>query len=262
MRRWLAGFLALVVLAAMSAPAAPALGIQYVANAGVLVRIGDARFLIDAPIRDGIPPYATSDAATRAQLEAAQPPFDRVDAILITHWHEDHFSPDAVAAHLAHNPRAVLVSSFEVVQRVRAIAPTLGARMKGIVPLPGTSQSVTVSGVPVRVLRIRHNPARRLPEQHVGFLVGDNPTVLHTGDADPTAGNFALLRTLPRVDVAFLPFWYVQTAENARFVRESIAPRRIFAMHLPVADAEKVQRQATEAGTGATLLVRPGTIIE
>jgi L-ascorbate metabolism protein UlaG (beta-lactamase superfamily) len=262
MRRLLGGFLALVVLAAAAAPSAPLLGIHYVANAGVLVRIGDARFLIDAPIRDGIPPYATSDAATRGQLEAAQPPFDRVDAILVTHWHEDHFSAEAVAAHLTRNPRAVLVSSFEVAQRVRALAPALADRLKGVVPLPGTSQAVTVAGVPVRVLRIRHNPARRFPEQHVGFLLGTGPTVLHTGDADPTAENFALLRALPKVDVAFLPFWYVQNADNARFVRESIAPGRIFGMHLPPADAEKVQRQVTQAGTGATLLVRPGTIVE
>jgi hypothetical protein len=33
-------------------------------------------------------------------------------------------------------------------------------------------------------------------------------------------------------------------------------------MHLPPADAEKVQGQVTQAATGATLLVRPGTIIE
>jgi len=263
MWRWLGGLLAAVIVPLFAASSsAPVLGIHYVANAGVLVRLGDVRFLIDAPIRDGIPPYATSDAATRALLEGAQAPFDRVDAILITHWHDDHFNAEAVAAHLAHNPRAVLISSLEVVQQVRAIAPALGDRLKGVVPLPGTSQPVTVAGVPVRVLRIRHNPSRRFPEQHVGFLIGTSPTVLHTGDADPTAENFALLRNLPKVDVAFLPFWYVQNASNARFVRESIAPGRIFGMHLSPDEAEKVQRQVNEAGVPARLLVRPGTVVE
>ena len=97
--------------------------LRYVANAGMLVTVGGRRFLIDAPIRDGIAPYATSPAPERDRLEIARPPYDGVDAILITHWHEDHFSPEAAAAHLAHNPRAVFVSSPEVVARLRAAAP-------------------------------------------------------------------------------------------------------------------------------------------
>ena len=61
-------------------------------------------------------------------------------------------------------------------------------------------------------------------------------TVLHVGDADPAADNFALLATLPRVDVALLPYWYVLTDNSRRFVAASIAPRRIVAMHMPVAE--------------------------
>ncbi len=63
----------------------------------------------------------------RARLESASAPYDAVDAILITHWHEDHFSPEAVAAHLTRNGHAVLVSSPEVggagARRRRSIRP-------------------------------------------------------------------------------------------------------------------------------------------
>ena len=67
--------------------------LRYVANAGVQLAFGLAKVLIDAPIRDGIPPYTTSSAGDRLRLERAQPPHDGVAAILVTHWHEDHFSP-------------------------------------------------------------------------------------------------------------------------------------------------------------------------
>ena len=239
---------------------APAL--RYVANAGVMVTVEGRRFLIDAPIRDGIPPYATSPADERARLEGAGAPYDAVDAILITHWHEDHFSPDAVAAHLTRNARAVLISSPEVVARVRAVAADLPVqRLRGILPAPGQSEAVTVGSVTVRVLRIRHNPTRRLPEQHVGFLIGEAAPVLHVGDADPAADNFGLLRSLPKVDVALLPFWYVLDAGSRRLVADAIGPRRIVAIHLPPADAADVARKLRGADVNVLLPSEPGAPI-
>jgi L-ascorbate metabolism protein UlaG (beta-lactamase superfamily) len=180
----------------------------------------------------------------------------------VTHWHEDHFSPEAVAAHLARSPRTIVISSPEVVDRLRAAAPSLpSSQLRPVLPPPGGVESVDVGGVAVRVLRIRHNPARRLPEQHVGFLIGRSSSVLHVGDADPAADNFALLAALPPPDVALLPFWYVADAANRRFVAASIRPRRIVAMHLPPGDAEKVTSALRAAGVDAEVAAVPGTPI-
>jgi L-ascorbate metabolism protein UlaG (beta-lactamase superfamily) len=234
--------------------------LRYVANAGMLVTVEGRRFLIDAPIRDGIAPYATSPADDRTRLEHARPPYDAVDAILITHWHEDHFNPEAAAAHLTRNPRALFVSSPEVVERLRAASPELpGVRLRTLLPLPGQSEELSVAGVPVRVLRIRHNPARRLPQQHVGFLIGAAAPVLHVGDADPAEDNFTLLRTLPKVDTALLPFWYVLDAESRRFVARSIAPRRMVGIHLPPGEAAAVARKLQDAKVSVVLPPPPGS---
>jgi L-ascorbate metabolism protein UlaG (beta-lactamase superfamily) len=234
--------------------------LRYVANAGVLLSSGETDLLIDAPIRDGIPPYATSSADERDKLERALAPYDGVDAILVTHWHEDHFSADAVAAHLLRNRRAILISSPEVVERVRKVAPSIPEeQLRAVLPAPGASQLTRIGSLPVRVLRIAHNPTRRLPEQHVGFLVGDSSAVLHTGDANPTRENFALLRNLPAVDLALVPFWFMQTAANREFVADAVAPRRVVAMHLPPADAEGVRLAFASAAVRAILLIQPGT---
>ena len=234
--------------------------VRYVANSGMLVTVSGRRFLIDAPIRDGISPYATSSAEERARLEEARAPYDNVDAILITHWHEDHFSPEAVAAHLSRNPRTILVSSPEVVERLRISAPTVPAsRLRAVLPVPGNSEQVDVGGVPVHVLRVRHNPARRLPEQHVAFFIGASTTVLHVGDADPAADNFALLKTLPSIDIALLPFWYVLDDANRSLVADSIRPRRIVAMHVPPGDVAKVTAALHAANVSAEVAAIPGS---
>jgi L-ascorbate metabolism protein UlaG (beta-lactamase superfamily) len=237
--------------------------VRYVANAGVLLSFGEARVLVDAPIRDGIPPYATSSSAERARLEGAEAPYDDVDAILVTHWHEDHFSAEAVAAHMKNTRRTVFISSPEVVERLREAAPGLpDARLHAVLPAPGMSANLSVRGMTIRVLRIRHNPARRFPEQHVGFLVGEAPAVLHVGDADPDRGNFALLESLPAIDVALVPHWYLQTDANRTLVRDVIRPRRIVAMHMPATEADAVRRSFAAAGVTAALLATPGTTVD
>jgi L-ascorbate metabolism protein UlaG (beta-lactamase superfamily) len=236
--------------------------VRYVANSGMLLTHSRRRFLIDAPIRDGIQPYATSTADERQRLETARAPYAEVDAILVTHWHEDHFSAEAIAAYLTHNPRTVLVSSPEVVDRVRTAAAGLPpSRYRAILPDPGAWQQVDVGGVPVRVLRIRHNPARRFPEQHVGFLVGADAPVLHVGDADPAADNFSLMRSLPAVDLAMLPFWYVSDESNRRMVADLLRPRRIIAMHVPPGDASRIEASLRAAGVSAVVAAEPGTAL-
>lgn len=236
--------------------------VRYIANSGMLVSVEGRRFLIDAPLRDGLPPYATSSVAERAMLEEARGAYADVDAILITHWHEDHFSAEAVAAHLTNSPRTILVSSPEVVDRVRALLPNLpAARLRAVLPMAGRSLRVDVGGVTVQVLRIAHSPGRRVPEQHVGFLIEGATPVLHVGDAEPRADNFTVLKALPAVDLAFVPFWFVSNAANRGMVEAAIRPRRIVAMHVPPADASEVVAALRGSVDNAVVASTPGSAL-
>jgi L-ascorbate metabolism protein UlaG (beta-lactamase superfamily) len=250
-----------VVPLADAGPTPQAAIVQYVANAGVRVDVEGRRFLVDAVFRDGLAPYATLQPDARTRLESARGEFADIDAVLVTHWHEDHFDAKAVAAHLRSNAKAVLISSPEVVSRVRQQAPALPAsRLRGLAPAPGGVARTDVAGVAVHVLRVRHNPTRRLPEQHVAFLIGSRAPVLHVGDADPVADNFAALRALPRVDQAVLPFWYVLDEASRVMVAAAIRPRHIVAVHVPPVEAERVARTLREAGVhDVTVPAREGS---
>lgn len=178
--------------------------------------------------------------------------------------HEDHFSAEAVASHLTYNAAAVLVSSEEIVERVRPFTKRVASdRLRAVTPSPGQSMAVTVGRLRIHVLRVRHNPVRRWPEQHVGFLVEDRrANVLHVGDADRTTQDFDVLRRLPRVDVALVPFWYVTGGLRASAMQSMIDRARVVAMHIPPADAASVSTQTSAAGSRVTLLTQPGSTIE
>ena len=263
--RAIAAALLALTSSAVQERAAPAgrVDVRYVANAGVLLTIDGRKLLIDVPIRDGIPPYTVPSNDERTRLEGARPPYDSLAAILITHWHEDHFSPEAVAAHLRASPLTLLISSNEVVGRVRAVAADLpAARFRAATPAAGTSLAVPLDNLQIHVLRIRHSPARRLPAEHVGFLVQGTKTILHVGDADASGGNFSLLARLPPVDVALVPFWFltdVGTATNT--VAAVIRPRHMIGLHLPAADAAKASETLTAARITARLLRTPGEVV-
>lgn len=245
--------------AATASHAAERCDLVPVANAGVLFRSGDSAFLLDAPFRDGVSPYATPSPEQRLRMETAAAPYDRVGAILITHWHDDHFDAEAVAAHLRHAPGAKLVSSAEVVARVRQAGADPG-QLRALTPEQGRTASVEIGGVRIHAVRLRHNPARRTPEQHLGFLVEGCRSVFHSGDANPDAPNFAALRRLGRIDVALLPYWYMGGADNRAFVADAISPGKIFAVHVPETERVSVA-QALRTVPNAALLPAAGRAV-
>ena len=127
-----------------------------------------ALVLVAVAIRAVLPAILRRVVVTQAdEAVIGRIEIDDVDLSLLTGGFTLHglrvFSAEAVARLLATNPRMKLLSSIEVVDRVVAIAPNLARQTVGSLPNPGQSIGGDVGGVPVRVLRIRHNRARRLP---------------------------------------------------------------------------------------------------
>ena len=65
--------------------------VTYVGNSGFLVTIGESKILIDG-IFTGFAPEYIQPAEIKELIANAQPPFDNIDLILVTHAHGDHFN--------------------------------------------------------------------------------------------------------------------------------------------------------------------------
>jgi L-ascorbate metabolism protein UlaG (beta-lactamase superfamily) len=222
---------------------APALTVTYLANEGVLLEGGGKRVAIDALHRPYGPPgeYLHLSTEERRKFEAAEPPYDGLDLLLVTHVHRDHFHPEAVGAYLAANPGTTLVSSQQVVESVKEGygKPEVEPRMREVTPAAGEKVSHQEVGVPLTLFGMPHGNQRFQWIQNLGYLVEiGGKKILHIGDADMAPRNFEPFR-LPdqKIDLALIPAWYFLYPEGQYALRKLIGAEKLVAIHVPPARA-------------------------
>ena len=218
-------------------PPGTTLEVTYIANEGVLLAGGGKQVLIDGLHREYEPGYTFLPEPYRGQIETAQPPFDKIDVILVSHRHLDHFHPDAVAAHLRHNSRTVLVSSEQIVREIETKTADFGAiraRVTTMTPALRQKVATTASGVELELLGLGHGSGRHRDIQNLGHVVKlGGKKLLHVGDAVTSAEIFeAFALNEQNIDIAFLPQWFLMSDAGADIVRNHIKPKHIVAVHL------------------------------
>jgi L-ascorbate metabolism protein UlaG (beta-lactamase superfamily) len=222
--------------------AAPAAGVKitYLANEGFLIDSAGKRVLIDGLFRDGIQPYLTVPAQLREKLEMSKPPFERLDLILASHFHADHFDPVAVATHLSHNPDALFVSTNQAVEKLKSGAAnfaSLSERSRGLCPKEGERVRLTHRGIQLQILNVHHGRGR--PIENLGLIWQiAGRKFFHIGDSMANAEDFKNYEVLrDRLDFAFIPYWYFLDEDLKKGVRDFIKPRVIVLMHIPERNA-------------------------
>jgi len=257
----------LCVAAAISLGSAPAtvrqggVSITFLANEGVLLSAGDQQVLIDALFRKYETGYAVPADSTREALERARAPFDSVELILVTHRHGDHFHPASVASHLRENPRAMLLTSAQVIDSLRGrlsaerdLTPQLLARTTA----HGARRREIINGITVELLGLPHGGARHRHVEHLGYIVDiGGRRVLHVGDTDVSEETFAPFRLdTARIDVALLPMWMVTSKEGQRVIERWIRPKHVVAIHVGTEETAKAPRAVSAAIAGAITFTR------
>ncbi len=213
--------------------------VTHIANEGFLLEGGGKKVLIDA-FFDGIQGYPVASRSLKQRMQSASAPFDGVDLVLATHYHDDHFSPGPVLRFLKANPKAAFLSTPQAVTRLRLDGKAdPSPRVEAVYPPEGRIESRTINGVRVDVLNLHHGRGRRPLVENLGFVVYlGGRRVLHIGDSEAGTPDWAPLEMHKRpVDLALLPGWYLAEPRWVEVVREQIRPVHIGAMHLAVKDA-------------------------
>lgn len=214
----------------------------------MLIAGGGKQVLIDGLHREYEASYPFLPQPYRGQIETAQPSFDRIDVILVSHRHMDHFHPQAVAEHLRHNARTVLVSSEQIVHEIETHAADYGAiraRVTTMTPALRQRTALTAAGVEIELLGVGHGTGRHRDIQNLGHVVTlAGKKLLHLGDADTAADIFDAFNLDEQgIDVAFLPRWFLTSDAGAAIVRDHIKPKHIVAVHMPARDPDHAVAQ-------------------
>ncbi len=236
--------------------------VTYLANAGILLTKGQHAVLIDGLHRFYNAAYAVLPDEQRHAIETAQAPYRDIDAIVVTHNHGDHVHAEAVLSHMQHNPRAHLYAAEQVVQAVRALQPTaeILARIHEVPAQPGAhhvAKKVVADEIQIEFLGLRHAGTRHTNVQNLGVIVHlGSLKIAHFGDAEGSTSNlegFALHRL--DIDVAFVPDWYLADTRGRNVVRQQIAAKRVFAIHI-----DPARRAATHTDPKVWEQLWPGVV--
>lgn len=216
---------------------------RYLANAGVMIERGDTKILFDPLFRNGYNRYQLVPVDIEQALFSGEPPWDSVDAIFISHFHGDHFSPRVMldflearadirlfAPRQAVSALATAGASAEVLERVTEVELSYGDE-----PVSLEFEDLTIEAV-----RVPHSgwPDNMADIENIAWRVtiDDETTVVHLGDADTKPLHYELHPDHWRgvdTDLALPPYWYFLSPRGRIVLDEHIRPDHAIGVHVP-----------------------------
>ncbi|MGA9398133.1 MAG: MBL fold metallo-hydrolase [Anaerolineaceae bacterium] len=230
--------------------------VTYVGNSGFLVTIGDKKVLIDGIIK-GFPSEYSLPVEVTDLLYNSKPPFDKIDLILATHAHDDHFDADQIAAYLAGNPDTVFISTQEAADNTLALDNTLAERVIAVPLKSGESQDLEANGIRIKAYDISHGfgpNGETYP--NLGFLVAvDGVKVFHAGDMDSGTVPVGYLQMLglpeEQIDIAFIPHFIFRDTGSFSLATDGVAAGYFIPIHYhfttPVFNAQLIKNVVPDA---------------
>ena len=264
MRSFLA--LNLIVVAATANAQSTAM---YIANEGVLVSHDETKVLFDPLASESFGQYEIIPASMKADLFAGEPPFDGVDAIFISHYHGDHFSPADVLRLLRQQPDIRLYAPMQAIAGLRDVAdesdqPVIDRVIGVDLEYGDAPMTITADGLLIEAVRIPHSgwPTRRTDVQNIAFRVtlDDTTTVLHLGDADTRDVHFVQDQDYweeRRTHMAFPPYWYFLSDNGRAVLEDRIGADHAVGIHVPK-DVPDDSMQRDPELRDVDLFTRPG----
>ena len=230
MKKWIGLFL---VMTSISAMGQDSLRVTYIGNMGVLLQHGHHSVLIDG-LHDFYKSYylPPTDDMVEGIISGTYKKIGNLDAILITHEHEDHYDRFLTQQLLKQQPNATLFAGSQIVSQI-----SLTDQVHTI-PYTGEFYQTQTAAIKIVGFKIPHSSDRFKHIQNVGWIVsmGDFK-VLHIGDTEWSRAEQILKQVKDeQVDLAIFPFWMVTTKDDYDKAMSLTGAQKIAACHFTPGD--------------------------
>jgi ankyrin repeat protein len=229
-------------------PDKPWVDITYISNDGFLIVSKTKNILVDSLIKN---PWGYSNTPEKVfeNMVNAKPPFDRVDLLMFSHAHRDHFEPEMALKVLMGHPETILVGNEIVFKELKEAAgdhfSKISPQVKNINPEWGTIVQETINGVDLKIFPVNHGMPDR-PYVTLAFILDmDGTKVLHMGDIyAPSNEEYFKAFQLQKlgIDVAFIDPFFLLDKIGQQMAKEFIQPKQIIPMHMRDFEIERYAR--------------------
>ncbi len=213
-------------------------------NAGVSAQLGGAKFLLDPLYDNHFGSLAEMDDALIEAIIAGVPPYEDVDAVLVSHAHGDHFSPEYFNRLMAAQSDVQIIAPEQAIADMREHElwqAGFAERITSIELRNGeTSERISIAGSTVEAIRTPHAgwPERHADVHNVTYRVtGPSGTrIMHMGDADPAAQHFAANTRFfgrARTNLVVVPFWFFREDDVSILIDRTLNAQEAVGVHVP-----------------------------
>ena len=210
------------------------------ANEGVHIKSGNKSVLIDALFDDYYKDYLSLSVADRNKLISGESPFEKIDLVLATHIHRDHFEAQITGNFLSSHDESKMLSSEQVDADLKEKFTDYSKIERQIIAHERDVYTTKeeINGIEIHSFFINHAGGERTADiENMGFIIElGGKKILHLGDADMNIERFkAVDITQYNVDIALIPYWYMADENGIKIVKEQIKAKNLIGVHFPKA---------------------------
>ena len=220
------------------------LHVTLVANAGLLLEYNGTTLLLDGIFGGEGHPFSNLKPEIWERMLRGEVPFDKIDYLLFSHAHPDHFSPEMVKEFLQlRRIKGIFLPGTYKVEK-SGLAAFLKERKIPAVLLSEQTDHATYqvdSEISVHGFSTRHLDKRYVNVHHFCYLLrfGDK-YILFTADVDYTHETFEYIRNISLRAVFVNPLFF-SALRQGRFFRGEFNTPMICIYHVPFSEDDAMR---------------------
>lgn len=222
------------------------LKVTYLGNCSYLYESNKSKVIIDPFGTEYGNYFYLPSNETKKNIIRGNGLFEKVNVLLITHIHGDHFNAKLVESFLLNNCKAKMICPPQVYRQMKDSCNEF-ARIKSQIISPNLSlnesKKITVNGVLVTAIRMQHGSNRSLvgidysnytnyeKTENFGYVIHcEQETVFHQGDGCLKINGEALKKIDCSIDIAHLSF-FDWDSTSLNIVKNNLKAEKIVFMH-------------------------------